>query len=889
MSTGGRGVPAPPAGPRVERAVLIDGHSMCYRAFYAIRSLATSTGKPTNAVYGMLVMVRRLQEELQPDYLAVAFDVAAPTFRHERFEAYKRHRKPMPEALIEQWPTIKELLAAYRIPVFEQAGFEADDVLATMAKQLSGGSREVWIVTADKDILQMVGPSVKVYNPQLKGAEVMDAKAVETKFGVEPRRVAELLALTGDVSDGIPPVPGIGPKTAVELLQQFTSLEQLVAHPERIGSESVREAVRRHAQVILDNFALTHLRIDVPVVAEAERLRVQQPDARRLWRLCRDLEFKSLLKTMTVPQEGAAVPVILVEEDQAWQACLDRLRRAQAVALTPDVIVGDRTLVWRGCGLSCDGGQAWYIAASEEPASWLAAVLAEASIGKILYDAKALWHLAAQQGWTLAGLQCDLRLAAYVLNPAQGTATLNELTMTHLDAPAPAAVTELETPAARRQACGRAAALSWRLGRTLQEQLREKQLDRLYREVELPLIEVLAQMERRGIALDPAALSTLAASMRSRLTALTRQIYEAAGGTFNINSPKQLAGVLFDQLKLPVTKRTKTGPSTDMDVLQKLSDQHPLPRLLLEYRELSKLSSTYVEVLPGLLDPMTHRLHTTFHQSVTATGRLSSSDPNVQNIPIKTDLGRQIRQAFVAGEPGWALLSADYSQIELRVLAHLSGDERLCRAFGQGRDIHTFTASLIYGVEEPQVQPEMRNAAKTVNFGIVYGISAYGLAQQLAIPQEAAQAFIDAYFERYPGVRAYRDRQIALARREGYVTTLLGRRRYIPELQSADGTLRQFGERTAVNTPVQGTAADLIKLAMIRVHRALPEAGLAARLLLQVHDELLFELPDSELLRAVPVVREAMERALRLEVPVVVTMKAGQNWLEMRGLGQAQP
>lgn len=866
------------------KAFLIDGTAFCYRAFYAIRALTTSDGRPTNAVYGFAMMLQALKEKERPDYLAVAFDAGKPTFRHKQFERYKIHRKPMPEPLIGQLPLVKELLKASRIPVFEQEGYEGEDLLATIAKQLSAHGIDTFLVTGDKDVLQLVNGLIKVYNPHKEEGVVLDAAAVRERYGVSPDRMVDLMALMGDETDNIPGVPGIGEKTASLLLKQFGSLDGLYQHLDELESAVQRKRLEAARPQVELSRELARVRCDVPLTVQCEELKVQDPDWRSLRRLFRELGFKRLLHAIeakTPAPSDSSITTHLVSGPRDLTALVERLRDETS---TPTPI-----LAWpvepAGAGgvllaVAPARDEAWVVRVEPETCrssagQALADWLADARSPKLSHDAKAakrtLWRL----DLTLNGIVGDTMLAAYLLNPARTNQSLSDLADEHLNEGLP------PFPKLDDFACARAACVVARLHERLLPQLDDKGLTALYQELELPLLNVLFQMERDGIAIDVPYLQGLSASMQAELHQFTEEIYRLAGGEFNVNSPKQLAQVLFDRLKLPVVKRGKTGPSTDSDVLQQLAAHHPLPERLMRFRELAKLVSTYVEALPKLADPVTGRVHTSFNQTATATGRLSSSEPNLQNIPIKTLLGRSIRKAFIPGIPEGILVAADYSQIELRILAHCSGDAQLTEAFHQGRDIHRFTASLIYGCPEPEVQPEQRNAMKAVNYGILYGMTAHGLSKELGVSFEDAQAFIDAYFERYPGVRAYLDRQIAQAKRDGFVQTLLGRRRLIPEIMSPDQAVRQFGERMAINAPIQGTAADLIKRAMVELARQLEEARLQSRMVVQVHDELVFESPQRELEALVRLVRPVMEGAIALTVPLTVTMKAGPNWLDL--------
>ena len=874
------------------KAFLIDGTAFCYRAFYAIRALSTLDGRPTNAVYGFAMMLQALRDRERPEYLAVAFDVGKPTFRHRRFEEYKIQRKPMPDVLIGQLPLVKQLLAAYRIPVFEREGYEGEDVLATIAKQIVSSGVHVFLVTGDKDALQLVNTHIKVYNPHKENA-ILDAESVRARYGVGPERMVDLMALMGDEIDNIPGVPGIGEKTATQLLQQFGSLEELYRHLDQLESPSRRKTLEASRQQVELARELARIDTEVPLEVRLSDLRVQEPDWRTLRGLFRDLEFKRLLKAIETQRPataGSAIDVHRANLARDLESLASTLSRAERAAIICEPIGNPANAAM--CSLALDERQAWVVkidgallntAAGKALAAWLA----DSTSKKIGHDAKATKRLLDRFGAPLNGIAGDTMIAAHLLNPARTAQSLHDLADEYLEetlGPLPPQETEaelLQESPQSLQPFGRRACAIIRLHEQLWPKLEATALNRLYTELELPLLEVLAEMERIGIAVDVPYLSSLRASMDAQLTHLTQEIYRLAGCAFNLNSPKQLAQVLFERLQLPVIKRTKTGASTDSDVLTQLAQRHPLPRQLMQYRELAKLVSTYVEALPQLADPQTGRIHTSFNQTATATGRLSSSEPNLQNIPIKTELGRSIRKAFIPGLRDGLLVAADYSQIELRILAHLSGDDQLAEAFREGRDIHRFTASLIYGTPEDEVQPEQRNAMKAINYGILYGMSAHGLSKELGIGYEDAQQFIDVYFERYPKVRAYLDQQIEQARRDGFVQTLLGRRRYIPEVNSPDVMIRQFGERMAVNAPIQGTAADLIKRAMVQLAVSFRQDRLTSRMVLQVHDELVFETPRKELQTLVSLVRRVMENAIELSIPLEVTVKAGPNWLDL--------
>ncbi len=848
---------------------LIDANSLVYRAFFAVKAaLATSGGQPTNAVFGFLRMVRRILDDVEPEYLAVCFDVGKVTHRTERFAAYKQQRPPMPDPLVSQLPWIRQIVKAYRFALFEKEGFEADDVIATLCHKMGKKFRKVVIVSSDKDILQLVGPRVEVYNPYKEEGLVFTSEVVEEKMGVAPQRIRDLIALMGDASDNIPGVKGIGAKTALDLLKEFKDVDDLLRRRDRIGREAVRRALEEGEASLTLSRELATLRTDVPVDVQIEKLKIGEPDTAALWDLFTRLEFRGMLNELAragmepgrgAPASGAAVAGAAV-----------------AAAGAEEIVPAAQKKKAFGFFLAAEGPQVT-IAVDEkkayrlEGAGDIKKMFSLAGCVAVGYDVKAGRHRLADWGITPAVSFFDVMLAAYLVDSVRGSFDLLPLIWNHLDmkgAPAHALA-------------GQEPVLLSRLKTVLEGKLEEAGLTHLFNDVEMPLERILFDMERCGVKIDRKVLKALAQEIDKKLKDLIEGIYEAAGAAFNINSPKQLSEVLFGKLKLPVVKKTKTGFSTDEEVLNRLSVRHELPKALLEYRQLTKLKTTYVDVLPGLADEA-GRVHSSFNQTGTQTGRLSSSDPNLQNIPIKTAMGRRIREAFVASQDDAQLLSADYSQIELRVLAHLSGDEVLGEAFRQEADIHRTTASLIFNVEEAGVTDEMRENAKRVNFGIIYGMSPYGLAKDLGIEPRMAEAFIQEYFLRYPRVKSYLEGQIEHVRAHGYVTTLLGRRRYIPEAGSKNLAVRQFAERQAVNAPIQGSAADLIKVAMVRIDGRMKEEGLRSRMVLQVHDELVFEMTKKEERLLPELVRRGMEGVMELRVPLKVTLKAGPNWSRMR-------
>ena len=861
---------------------LIDGSSFCYRAFYAIRNLSTSKGQPTNAVYGVVAMLRKLVAEERPDYLAVAFDLPKPTFRHLRYEGYKEHRKPMPDALVDQIPRIKEVLRGFRIPIFELEGYEADDVLGTITLQGVKEGLEVVLVTGDKDALQLLGDKVKIYRPSKDGHEILDEKSLSDKWGLRPDQVVEVMALMGDAVDEIPGVPGIGEKTALELVQKFGSVEQLLKSLEKEGDDKVRPAVaqkiRSHVDQLRMSRELAALDTAVPLDLDWEGMKLQEPDRAVLGPLFQMLEFRTLAKEFA-PDRTSDLPAArsLSSREEA-QALGPEIRTAGRLCaaletgknLPMQAVVEAIGLAWADgkiCSLSTEG-------ALED----LREIWEDPQVAKVCPNLKETQILLLRKGIQLKGPMSDPCLASYLLDPTRPSHRLEDLAMEFLGRG-----TEGADPA---QTAAAKAAAAMDLMPRLEKEIEEKSLAVLLNEVEIPLAGVLARMEFHGITVDREAFSGLAKQITGSLQELTKRICDQAGGEFNLNSPKQLGQVLFERLKLPVIKRTKTGASTDEEVLKRLSSMHELPRSVLEYRELAKLSSTYVEAIPRMVHPETGRVHASFNQTVTATGRLSSSNPNLQNIPIRTEMGRQIRRGFVPSHRGGWILAADYSQIELRILAHLSEDEALSEAFRKGQDVHRATAAQIFGVKPEEVAAPQRAVAKTINFGIVYGMSSFGLSRELGVDPSQAQEFIDQYFARYPKVKGYLERSLEESRRRGYCVTLFNRRRNLPELNAKELSVRQFAERMAINAPIQGSAADLIKVAMVQIDRALEKKGFAGRMICQVHDELLFDLPGKELEPMKMLVKEIMEapvlsgEPVRLRVPIEVNLKAGRSWYE---------
>jgi DNA polymerase I len=839
-----------------KKLFLIDATAFCYRAFYALSGLSTSTGQQTNAVYGFINILNKVSKEQKPDYLVCCFDLSRDTFRLKKLAQYKMQRPPMPDGLISQIPIIKEVVAAYGIPIFEKEGFEADDLIASLAREAAAKSIAVTIVSSDKDILQLVGKRISVFSPYKDSGIIYDADKVKERFGVEPKRIVDIIALMGDAADNIPGVPGIGDKTAKKLISEFGSLDKLFKNIAKVKPEKIREMLSQYSDRIELNKELITLDQEVDMELDLKKALVGQPNYTELSRIFKKLEFKKML--------GELPDAV----DKTVQAKLHSCGRTELIDLLEQAdeiaIAGSRV---DDLFFAIDGK----FFSAESVKEDLPAAMENARIKKTGHDLKKLKVSLFKEGLVLNGLDFDIMIAAYLLNPSRSSYALTDLALENLG----------EFIHQESLETKNALALVVRLKPVLQKALEEKKLAKLFSELEMPLVSVLAQMEQYGIKLDLKLLKNLSRDIEQRLIKLISDIYEISGTQFNINSPKQLGGVLFEKLGLPVIKKTKTGPSTDEEVLKRLVDKHALPVLLLEYRQLTKLKNTYVDALPKLVDPLTGRVHTSFNQTGTETGRLSSSNPNLQNIPIKTDIGSKIRQAIIASGKNSCLLSCDYSQIELRVLAHLCHDDTLIKAFQSNQDVHRLTASLIYNVPESEVKGEMREVAKRVNFGIIYGQSAYGLSKDLSISVNQAQDFIDAYFLRYPKVKDYIDTQIKKAEDQGFVTTLLGRRRYIPEINNKNLGIRQFAQRQAVNTPIQGTASDLIKLAMIKISGQIKDKGLRAKMILQIHDELVFELPVGELNILTGLVKKEMEQVMKLDVPIRVDMKKGVNWLEM--------
>lgn len=845
---------------------LIDATGLCYRAYYAMPALYSSLGQPTGAVFGFINILNKILKQ-DPEYLACCFDVSRETFRQKKYKEYKIHRPAMPDELSSQMNLIREAVSSYNVLASELEGYEADDLIATLAKKAREKSLEVVVVSSDKDLLQLVSDKVKVFDPKKdKSGLLFDKAQVKEKFGIDPAQIVDYFSLTGDSADNIPGVKGIGDKTARALLSEFGSVDNLIAHPEKIGSNALRESILSHREQINLNRDLLKLNDGLDIDFDLSVLRRKEPDYDKLYSLFTKLEFKSLLKKLKSPgAEIASIAPALEPQEfnpRMKEKAFNSIRADKELFFILDDMDKERVYI-------SSGGAAYSLGMDDED---LRAALSSSDIRKIGHNLKDALIAFFARGIHLGGPSFDTMLAAYCLEASAAEFSLSELAHRYLQ----------ERHSEERLCPEDRLRLIVRLAAILQEKLKEGLQEKLFYELEMPLAEVLASMQLHGVKIDAHALGELSGELEKRLIGLRSSIYASIpeGREFNLNSPRQLAEVLFERLKLPVVKKTKTGFSTDEEVLKKLSGEHPLPALLLEYRGISKLKSTYVDSLPSLIDSSTGRIHAVFNQAGTETGRLSSHNPNLQNIPVKGDIACLIRKSFIA-ESGHYLLSADYSQIELRILAHFSGDSALISAFKNNLDIHRHSAGLIFQVEEAAVTGQMRETAKRINFGIVYGMGYFGLSKDLGISVDEARKFIEDYFLRYPGVKQYIDRQIQSARQSGYTQTLLGRRRNLPGINSPNNSLRSFAERQAVNSPIQGSAADLIKLAMINIYKILMARRLQSGITMQIHDELVIEAPENELKEMITIVREAMESVYALNVPIKVNIKKGRSWAEM--------
>lgn len=888
---------------------IVDGHAFCFRAYYAIRQLSNSQGEPTNAIYGFVTMLRKLISQFGPDHIAICFDRKEPTFRHKLYDQYKANRSPMPEDLALQMEPIKDYCRACKYTIFEIPGFEADDVFGTLSKQAAEKDYEVYIITGDKDAMQLVTDKVKLLNPHKE--LVIDRAAVKKKLsGLGPENVIDMMALMGDSSDNIPGVPGVGEKTAIKLISEFGSVENLMGHLEKIKSKRQRELLNDNKDKAALSKELVTIDCDMDLDVDWDALELQEPDKKVLADFYRRYEFRSLLKEVESQQEEQA------DYAKRTYTCVTDLAKLKKLAAdleksgafsfdtettSPQPMRADLV----GMSFCFKEYEAYYVPVASEKhegpgialadaVKIFAPVLESSKVKKYGQNIKYDSMVMKRHGVALAGEAFDTMLASYLINPSKFNHNLDDITLEYLGirkiptdeliGKGKNQITMDRVPLEKitGYACEDADCV-FRLVKILKDKLEENKIVSLFENVEMPLSLVLAEMETNGVYLDLKLLKKMSEETADELEKLTGAIYEEAGEEFNINSTKQLAEIFFEKKNYPTIKKTKTGFSTDVSVLEKLAVTYELPKMILEYREKAKLKSTYLDALPELVNPDTHVIHTSYHQTVTATGRLSSSDPNLQNIPIKTEAGRQIRKAFksrIKGKDKGFILAADYSQVELRILAHFAGDKNLVKAFSEDKDVHRFTATLLYDVDEDDVTYEMRNVAKTINFSIIYGKTGYGLSQDLGLSIAEANQFIENYFERYVGIREYLDSQKEKARSQGYLTTILGRRAYFPDINSKNMHVRQFAERAAINAPIQGSAADLIKLAMIDIQQQLKKHKLETLMTMQVHDELVFDGPEKELDAVKKIVKQGMENAYELKVPLIADVTVGDSWFK---------
>lgn len=892
--------------------VLVDGSSYLYRAFHALPALFNSKGEPTGAIYGVIGMLRKLQKDYDPTYMAVVFDAKGKTFRDELYPEYKANRPPMPDELVSQLQPLHDVVRAMGLPLLMIDGVEGDDVMATLAAQAKAQGLEIVIATGDKDMTQVVDERVRLVDTMNNA--VLDIDGVERKFGVPPSLMVDYLALIGDSVDNVPGVPKVGPKTAVKWLKTYRSLDSIIAHANEIPGKVGENLLASLDQLPLSRELVT-VRCDVPLEQKPKELKPQDPDRAALRELFTRLEFKSWLSEYCSSPDAACETKAgetehqhnyeTVDSERKFQSWLRRLEKTEIFAFdteTNSLDYMEAEIV--GISFAVSPGEAAYVPLAHDyegapkqlsrdaVLAALRPLLEDRGRAKLGHNLKFDMSVLANHGIALNGIRFDTMLESYVLDSTATRHDMDSLALKYLGentihyedvaGKGTQQITFNQVPV--EQATPYAAEdadVTLKLHLALWPKLEaEPGLQKLFEDIEMPLVPVLSCVERNGVMVDAALLQRQSEELAVRARDIERQAHELAGQAFNIASPKQIQGILYDELQLPVLAKTPKGqPSTAEPVLQELALDYPLPKLILEYRTLSKLKSTYTDKLPGQINPHTGRVHTSYHQAVAATGRLSSSDPNLQNIPVRTDEGRRIRQAFVAA-PGYQLLAADYSQIELRIMAHLSGDQGLTGAFAKGEDIHMATAAEVFGISQEQVNSEQRRAAKAINFGLIYGMSAFGLAKQLGIDRSAAQVYVDRYFYRYPGVKIFMDETRATAREQGFVETVFKRRLYLPDINARNAQRRQYAERTAINAPMQGTAADIIKRAMIAVHAWLAESGIDAKMVMQVHDELVFEVAEEAVDQAGKVICEIMEGAAHLIVPLVVSVDSGYNWDE---------
>jgi len=895
--------------------VIIDGNAILHRAWHALPPLTTKSGKLVNAVYGFTSILLKLYPDLKPDFIAVAFDRREPTFRKEAYAAYKAQRKKQPEELYAQLEIVKDLLEAFNVQIYEKAGYEADDIIATLAERVDDADVETMIVTGDLDALQLIDDNTKVcaLHKGVSETIIYDEEAVKRKYnGLGPEQMIDFKALRGDPSDNIPGVPGIGEKTAIDLLNKFKTLENIYEQIKK-GSKKIEESkpriiklLKENEQAALESKHLVKLVKNVDINFLLENCRLRAFDRQRIFEMFQELQFKTLMNRLAkieLPEEKLEkdikkekVDYELVDDDEKFSKFLTELKKREIFAFDTETDVLDpffsRLL---GISFSWEAKRAYYVLAKSKWLKRLKPIFEDAEKKKIGHNVKYDYEVIKESGIESKGLHFDTMIASYLLNPGTRGHNLNDLAFKELghqmipiedligSGKDQLPLSKVDYKKVSEYSC-EDADITFRLYEIFNEKLKENKLFELFENIEIPLISVLAEMERNGVLLDLDYLKKLSKEISDKLSKAKQKIYKLAGEEFNINSPKQLKKILFEKLNLPIAglKKTKTGISTAAGELDKLLGKHPIIDLIIEYRELAKLKSTYIDALPGLVGA-DNRIHTSFNQTVTATGRLSSSDPNLQNIPIRTKLGQKIRKAFIA-DPGYKIISADYSQVELRVVACLAKDKKMIKIFEQSKDIHTATAAEIHDVKMDEVTKEMRRKAKTINFGVLYGMGPYGLSQRTGVPMDEAKDFIDKYFAKFSGVQKYIEEIKEFALKKGYVETMFGRKRYLPEVNSGVPQIRAAAEREAINMPVQGTAADLIKMAMIEVHKELKKISPKTKILLQVHDELVFEVPENELKKATKIIDEKMEKVHKFCVPLKVDIEVGDNWRDLEKL-----
>lgn len=872
-----------------KKLVLIDGNSIIFRAFFALPLLNNDKGVYTNAVYGFTTMLLRILEEEKPTHMLVAFDAGKTTFRHEQYKDYKGGREKTPPELKEQIPLVKELLDAFHISHYELELYEADDIIGTLATEAEKDNYDVKVISGDQDLLQLVSDrvTVDVTRRGITDVESYDPKFLKEKMGLNPDQIIDLKALMGDSSDNIPGVPGVGIKTATRLLKQYGTLDQVYDHLDDVSGKKLKENLTEHKDDAYMSQQLVEINRQTPVTITLDELTYEGYDDESVYELFQELEFKSLIDRLNIAGNVEDTP-------------LANIQYTVVDEVTEDMFTGKESLIAESLDDNYHRGKLESFIVANENNCYIIPVdvalnsdifkqwLEDETKEKYVFDAKRTFVFLLRENIHLRGVTFDLLLASYILNPAVSHHDIPTVArhMKHIQVPldedvyGKGAKRKLPDSETFHAHIAKKAYLLSELKDDVQQQLKENEQNQLLNELELPLALILGKMEHTGITVDVKRLKEMGQELQKRLTDIEQTVFQLAGEEFNLNSPKQLGVILFEKLKLPVIRKTKTGYSTAADVLEKLHGEHEIIEHILHYRQLGKLQSTYIEGLLKVVDEKTNKIHTRFNQALTQTGRLSSVDPNLQNIPIRLQEGRKIREAFTANEDDWLIFAADYSQIELRVLAHIANDEKLVEAFKNDADIHTQTAAEVFGVPYRDVTSEMRDQAKAVNFGIIYGMSDYGLSQNLGISRKEAREFIDRYFNIYPGVKQYMDDIVQQAKHEGYVTTIMKRRRYLPEITSRNFNQRSFAERTAMNTPIQGSAADIIKKAMIDLHNALEKEKLRSRMLLQVHDELILEVPKEELATIEKLVPRIMESTVTLKVPLKVDMSHGKTWYE---------